>query len=252
MAARQIGEGSKPLICTPVVGKTKETIVEELEQVLAKKPDIIEWRADFFQNISDPVQVIAVANLIKEIAGQLPIIFTIRSIREGGQPIPLTDREAIELNAEICRSTTVEYVDCELSNDPAHIQYLRQEATRHGTKIIGSFHNFTLTPSRDELAKKFTAAAQYGLDVAKVAVMPQDLDDVLRLFGATLEAKKRLSIPLITMSMGQYGAISRMIGGVFGSSLSFAVGSKASAPGQIPIEDLQTVLDIVEKTIGEQ
>ena len=252
MATKLIGENRRPFICTPVVGVTTETIVEELEQVLAKKPDIIEWRADFFQHIADTVQVLAVANRIKEIAGELPIIFTIRSIREGGQPIPLSDREAIELNAEICRNTTVEYVDCELSNDPAYIQYLRAEATSHGTKIIGSFHNFALTPSRDELAKKFTAAEQFGLDVAKVAVMPQDLDDVLRLFGATLEAKKRLSIPLITMSMGQYGAISRMIGGVFGSSLSFAVGSKASAPGQIPIEDLQTVLDIVEKTIGEQ
>ena len=251
MAARKIGEGRRPLICTPLAGENKEAVIDELQQVLVKNPDVIEWRADFFQNVADTAQVIAVAKLIKEMAGDLLVIFTIRSSREGGQPIALTDREAIELNAEICRNTTIEYVDCELSNDPAHIQYLRQEASKYGTKIIGSFHNFTLTPSRDELTKTFTAAEEYGLDVAKVAVMPQDIDDVLRLLGATSEAKKRLSIPLITMSMGKYGAVSRMLGGVFGSSLSFAVGAKSSAPGQIPIEDLQTVLDIIEKTLGE-
>ena len=181
MAVRQIGTGSRPLICTSLTGGDKETIIAELNQVLKKQPDMIEWRADFFKNIADIAQVIAVAKLIKEIAGELPVIFTIRSSREGGQLIALTDREVMELNAEICCNTCVEYVDCELSNEPAHIQCLRVEAGKKGIKIIGSYHNFALTPSRDELAKKFTTAEQYGFDVAKVAVMPQDLDDVLRL-----------------------------------------------------------------------
>ncbi|MDR3562432.1 MAG: type I 3-dehydroquinate dehydratase, partial [Negativicutes bacterium] len=106
------------------------------------------------------------------------------------------------------------------------------------------------TPQREELAAKFNEAERYGLDVAKVAVMPEKLEDVLTLLAATLEAKQRLKIPLISMSMGGYGAITRMMGGVFGSSLTFAVGQSASAPGQVPIDDLRTVLDIVEKAVG--
>ena len=250
MTARQIGQG-KPLICTPLVGNTEETVLIQLAQVLAKKPDIIEWRADFYQDIADTDKVIALGGQIKKAAGEFPVIFTIRSAREGGQSISLTDRQAIELDAEICKQTDIEYVDCELSHQPEDIAFLRDIAHNNNAKIIGSFHNFHATPSLDELAGKFSQARDLKLDVAKVAVMPQNKQDVLTLLQATLEAKSRLDIPLITMSMGKYGAISRMIGGIFGSSLSFAVGAQASAPGQIPIEDLHIIFDILERTIGE-
>lgn len=251
MNRKQIGVGSRPLICTPLVGVNKGQIIRQLEQVLAKNPDIIEWRADFFEGIGNEKDVLDMAVTIKELAGDLPIIFTIRSIREGGNPICLTDREAIELNAEICKRTIIEYVDCELSNHPEDIKFLRDAATLYGKKVIGSYHNFQLTPCLEFLSSKLVEAEKYDMDVAKVAVMPQTQLDVLVLLQATFEAKDRLTIPLITMSMGKYGTISRMIGGVFGSSLSFAVGAQASAPGQVPIDDLKTVLDIVEKTLWE-
>lgn len=245
-----IGEGTKPLICTPLVGKTKDVILAELSAVLIKKPDIIEWRADFFEGIANTNEVIAIAKEIKEIAGNIPIIFTIRSIREGGQPIILSDSEAIELNAAICTGTSVEYVDCELSNTPEHFAQLCNVAHANGVKVIASFHNFRSTPSQDILNQKFAQAELKGADVAKVAVMPQSLEDVITLFSATLEAKRRLKIPVISMSMGGLGAVTRMFGGVFGSSVSFAVGQSSSAPGQVPIEDLNAVFHIVDKSMG--
>jgi 3-dehydroquinate dehydratase-1 len=72
----------------------------------------------------------------------------------------------------------------------------------------------------------------------------------LRALTATREASKKLRIPLISMSMGPLGAVTRMMGGVFGSSLSFAVGAAAPAPGQVPMEDLNTVLAIMQKSMG--
>ena len=150
----------------------------------------------------------------------------------------------------MCRKTTAEYVDCELSYPQEYIEYLQKTAAVCGKKIIGSFHNFKITPDKEEIISKLLEAEQYNLDVAKVAVMPRNLEDVMTLLNATLEAKKRMKIPLITMSMGKFGAISRMVGGVFGSSLTFAVGAKASAPGQIPIDDLRTVLEIIERSMG--
>ena len=245
LEAKVIGAGTEPLICMPLIGKTQEVLLAELTNVLTKKPDIIEWRADFFAGIADTAAVIATAKKIKELACHIPIIFTIRSIREGGQPIALSDSEAIALNAAICRNTRVEYVDCELSYLPEHINYLRKVSRETGTKIIASFHNFAYTPSREFLSRKFTEAESYDLDVAKVAVMPKSLEDVLTLFSVTLEAKNRLKIPLITMSMGELGAITRLVGGVFGSAVSFAVGQSSSAPGQVPIEDLKTVFSII-------
>jgi 3-dehydroquinate dehydratase-1 len=252
LVRKLIGQGNRPLICTPLVGTSRELIVAQLKQALSKQPDVIEWRADFFEGIANAEAVIDIIKEIKESIGDISLIFTIRSKHEGGQPISLTDQEVIELNAAACRETTAEYVDCELRNEPEQIRYLADVAKVSDTRIIGSFHNFRQTPSRAEIIQKLAEAEICKLDVAKVAVMPQTLEDVLTLLSATLEAKNRLSIPLITMAMGKYGMISRMIGGVFGTSLTFAVGAQASAPGQMPIEELQTVLKIVEKIMGEK
>lgn len=242
-----ISKGTMPLICTPIVGTGGKQILDQLQGILEKQPDIIEWRADFFENLADTKAVIDVVRRIKALAGAIPLIFTIRSQQEGGQENPLADQEVIALNAAICKMGTVEYVDCELRHKPEQIEDLRHIASQTKTKIIGSYHNFQQTPSREAIIAKLAEAADKRLDIAKVAVMPQTMEDVLVLLSATLEANKRLSIPLITMSMGQYGMVSRMIGGVFGTSLTFAVGEQASAPGQIPIEDLRTVLQFVEK-----
>jgi 3-dehydroquinate dehydratase-1 len=44
--------------------------------------------------------------------------------------------------------------------------------------------------------------------------------------------------------------MSRMVGGLFGSGLSFAVGESSSAPGQIPIGDMIAVFDIIRRSRG--
>ncbi len=250
MTKKMIGTTNTPLICTPLVGVSAEQIMAELEQVLAKKPDALEWRADFFAELADQAAVVAVATRIKTRAAELPLIFTVRSVREGGNPIPLDEAAVLALCAAVCEQTDVEYVDCELSQSPEHIACLRQDAERYGTKLIGSFHDFNRTPTLEELVGKMEEAQRHGLDVAKVAVMPQTLEDVLTLLRATLEGKRRLDIPLITMSMGKYGVVSRLVGGVFGSSLGFAVGASASAPGQVPVEDFRAVLEIIERSMG--
>lgn len=252
MKGKIIGAGTRPLICTPLIGQTTESILPELTEVLAKKPDVIEWRADFFSMISDMDQVIGVARQIKQIAGDTPIIFTIRSFQEGGQKIPLSDEQIIELDAAICKETAVEYVDCELRNSPEQTGYLREIASQNHTRIIMSYHNFDHTPEKGVLREKLAEAEKRGADFAKIAVMPRNLEDVLILLQVTLDAKNTLKIPVITMSMGEYGALTRMIGGVFGSSVTFAMGQGRSAPGQIPIDDLRRVLEIVERAMGKR
>jgi 3-dehydroquinate dehydratase-1 len=83
-----------------------------------------------------------------------------------------------------------------------------------------------------------------------VQVKPRDRADVLRLLAATAEADTKAHIPLISMSIGPLGTASRIVGGLFGSSLAFAVGETASAPGQIPIGDLVAAFDIIRRARG--
>jgi 3-dehydroquinate dehydratase-1 len=130
------------------------------------------------------------------------------------------------------------------------VRRVRDSARANETRVILSYHNFGYTPGLDFLVQRFLEAERLGADVAKVAVMPRDRGDVLTLLAATSQADAKARIPLISMSMGPLGSVTRMIGGIFGSSLSFAVGEGSSAPGQIPIADLNAVYDIIGRARG--
>jgi 3-dehydroquinate dehydratase-1 len=52
------------------------------------------------------------------------------------------------------------------------------------------------------------------------------------------------------MSMGPFGSLTRLFGWAFGSALTFAVGASSSAPGQVPVEDLNTVLAILQRSMS--
>jgi 3-dehydroquinate dehydratase I len=118
-------------------------------------------------------------------------------------------------------------------------------------KLVLSYHNFQETPPEAELVARLRQAAQLDADVAKIAVMPRGLDDVLAVLRATLTASREVEVPVITMAMGSWGALTRLCGGVFGSALTFAIGAGSSAPGQVPIEDVRAALALLRKAMGE-
>jgi 3-dehydroquinate dehydratase-1 len=246
---RQLG-GATPLICSPLVGRTRDAILAEAATVIAKQPEVIEWRVDYFGDIADTAAVLDAGRALRAAVGDAPVIFTRRSTKEGGEPIAIGDEDVVRLYDAVGASGLVDFVDFEMGNDADHIRRVRESARRHGTRLILSYHNFGYTPGVDFLVQRFLEAERLGGDVAKVAVMPRDRGDVLALLAATSQAEAKARIPLISMSMGPLGAVTRMIGGVFGSSLSFAVGAGSSAPGQLPIADLAAVYEILARTRG--
>jgi 3-dehydroquinate dehydratase-1 len=89
-------------------------------------------------------------------------------------------------------------------------------------------------------------AQDMGADIAKLAVMPKNYTDVLTLLGATLRARTgAVKVPIVTMSMGPEGGVTRLAGGLFGSDITFAIGKEASAPGQIPIGALRQAMAVL-------
>ena len=246
---RKLG-AEPPLICTPLVGRTRESVLSEAATVVAKKPDVIEWRVDFFGAIGDKAAVLDTGKALRAAVGDTPLIFTRRSAKEGGEPIALDDEAVVGLYDAVGASGLVDFLDFEMGNDPEHVRRVRESARKQGARTIFSYHNFGYTPGQDFLVQRFLEAERLGADVAKVAVMPRNRRDVLALLAATAEADDKSRIPLISMSMGPLGAVTRMIGGVFGSSLSFAVGSASSAPGQMPIADLDAVYAVIRRARG--
>ncbi|WP_252312822.1 type I 3-dehydroquinate dehydratase [Sinobaca sp. H24] len=231
----------KSNVCTALVGKTKEQLGGELDIILPKQPDVLEWRADHLDTLADTKQVLDIASYIRERAGVLPIIFTIRSIHEGGETIDLEEEGKIELIKQVAASHTVSAIDYELSNHKDQVEQVQQACRENEVKSILSYHNFQETPKPEEMLRILKDMEKSSPDFGKLAVMPQKNTDVLNVLSVTEEASGSLNIPIITMAMGKMGGITRLTGWQYGSVLTFAVGSSSSAPGQIPIDLVRSV-----------
>ena len=247
IADRVLGSGDGPLVCVPLVGRDRESILDEVAGVARLEPDLIEWRADYFDHVAATGDVLALLREIRDAAQGIPLIFTLRSHREGGEPVDLDDAGVMQLYAEVCQSGLVALVDFEMSAGSDQVGRVRTAARHTDTKLILSYHNFAATPDRALLRDRFSAAEALGADIAKVAVMPHDIDDVLTLLAATLEASRATDLPLISIAMGPIGALTRVLGWYFGSSVTFAAAGRSSAPGQLSVEAVRKVLQALQE-----
>jgi 3-dehydroquinate dehydratase I len=244
------GSGRYPAICAPLVGRTRSELVAQAAAVAARKPDIIEWRVDFFEGIGNTAEVLALAAHIRRAAPDSAVLLTRRSMREGGEKIALSEQQVIALYRALSAAGVVDLLDYEMGNEPAFVREVREFSRACGVKLILSFHDFSGTPPLHFLNERFGEAERRGADIAKVAVMPRSMDDVLTLLGATLQSSRERSIPVVSMAMGAQGALTRLCGWAFGSAMTFAVADRSSAPGQLPIEDVEAAIAILRRATG--
>ena len=241
---KPLAGGALPAVCVPLVGRDADALLAEVAAVAADPPDLLEWRVDFFAAASDTAHVVDTAARIRQSAG-VPLLFTRRSQREGGQPMALTEPQVVDLCRAVCAQGAADILDFEIAADPGHLAAVRDAARASGVALLLSFHDFDRTPPVADLLARLRQAQSLGADIAKIAVMPQRRSDVLALLQATLQASEELAIPVAGMAMGALGAVSRLCGGEFGSALTFAVGQQASAPGQLPLQALRRGLSVL-------
>lgn len=225
--------GPSVLLCVPLVAATAAEAIRQARELGAMEPDCIEWRADHLVGV-EPAEI---PSLLAELAGaaRRPLVVTNRHSAEGGKA-PQDEERRIAVLAAAAASGIPAMVDVELATSAALARQVSEAAGRTGVRVIRSWHDFTATPSATALLERLRAMQEAGADAAKVAVMPEAPEDVIRLLSAGLEARRTfLDIPCILMSMGVLGSMTRLAGGYFGSDLTFAVGELASAPGQIEL-----------------
>lgn len=241
-----IGEGV-PKIIVPLVGGTEEEIMREAELVKELKPDAVEWRVDLYNDVMDLDKVKNFLGKLREFFDNELLLFTFRSKKEGGN-LEVSKDFYVQLNKTAILTKNIDLVDVELFNDEKDIKEIMSAAKENGVYVIMSNHEFTKTPPKEEIIYRLRKMQEYGADIPKIAVMPNSVEDVLTLLDATNTMKKFYADrPLLTISMGGLGTVSRLAGQLFGSDLTFGAGKEASAPGQIPVDELRKVLEIISK-----
>ncbi len=239
-----IGEGM-PKICVPIVGVTKEAILDEAKAITKLPADVVEWRIDWFENVFDFDKLVDVLKDLRGVLGDMPILMTFRTSKEGGEKA-IEDEVYADINIKAAQTGYVDLVDVEVFTGDEIVKKIIDGAHAAGVKVVASNHDFFKTPDKDDIVGRLRKMQDLGADIPKIAVMPQNKKDVLTLLAATEEmANEYADRPIITMSMAGTGVISRLAGEVFGSALTFGAAAKASAPGQMGVEDLKQVLTLL-------
>lgn len=240
----EIGAGA-PKIIVPIVGVTKEDILNEAKTFDSIPVDVVEWRVDWFEHVFEFDKVEDVLKELRTVLGNITLLLTFRTKKEGGEKAIDTE-DYKELNLRAAKTGYVDFIDVEIFTGDDVVKEIIDGAHAAGVRVIASNHDFFKTPAKSDIIYRLRKMQDMGADIPKIAVMPQSKRDVLTLLGATEEmVTDYADRPIITMSMAGTGVISRLCGEVFGSSMTFGAAKKASAPGQMGVNDLNTVLDLL-------
>lgn len=239
-----IGEGL-PKICIPIIGSSIESLLEEASLAIEHKADIIEWRADYFDDIEDWELTKNALISLRQAIGETALLFTFRTQEEGGsRKIPI--KYYVQLNKEICLTGLIDLIDIELLIGEELCKEMICIAKQNDIKVIVSNHDFNKTPSQQIMVERLRKMRQIGADMPKIAVMPHSSRDIITVIAAT-EEMSNADCPIVVIAMGQLGRISRISGSFFGSAMTFGSAKNDSAPGQLNALDLRNILEILSK-----
>lgn len=241
----RIGEGV-PKICVPVTGVSREEILEQSTSIARSAPDLVEWRCDYYRDILKEGCCLRMLELLSDIFKEIPILFTFRSSMEGGN-CEISPEAYEALNLAVADQGIADLIDVEVYRDGLDAKDLLKKIHQRGGKVVASNHHFDTTPSVEDMVKLMKGMENMDGDILKLAVMPQEPKDVLNLLLATSQVSAGTIRPVVTMSMGNLGTLSRISGGTFGSAITFASVGEPSAPGQISLDEMRMIFSLLHK-----
>lgn len=274
------GPGGLPAVAVSLTGPSLTQARTQARSAVDAGADVLELRVDLLEEAGalaapDPLDAAAAAAQVLDcLRGLGEAIAADGADADAGAPVLLTCRTAAEGGraqlddasyGALLRSVLDGLADWAPERRPAAIDVevqrgclpqVCEQAHALGIDVVASFHDFEATPADEVLEEVLARMAREGADLAKIAVWPTSADDVARLLGvcaratAGAGARSGLGVPVAAMSMGALGAVSR-VAPTFGSALTFAVvpdeqgQARASAPGQLPIQDVRRCLELL-------
>lgn len=240
--------GSRPALIVPLTGADLGALLDQADRVRAAGPDLVEWRLDLAARLLEDRTVLAgVGRRLTTALGGLPLLVTVRTRAQGGAADLDADGYLAAL-AAVVGTGVANLLDVEMCWGPDVVARAIDLAHAAALPVIASHHDWESTPPRDVLVGWVRDMVAAGAEVAKIAVTPADAGDVLAVLGATWDATHETDRPVVAIAMGDLGATARLAGGVFGSAATFATVGAGSAPGQLDVDTVRAVLDVLHGT----
>lgn len=213
------------MLCVVIKGPSFENAAQQINEASAIHADLVELRLDCFDSL-DP-------DSLKKLHQDylIPKIFTLRSKSQGGF---FTGSEESRLETIKCLANfDPEYLDLECDVPASFVSEISK--CHPGIKIIISHHEFGLfSKSLDNIYKEM---CRIPASFYKIAIPAESTSTALNM----LTWKKNYSNTLITISMGLQGQVSRILGPIFQTPITYACLNTdlATAPGQLSASTLK-------------
>lgn len=241
-------------ICLALPVKTGE--INQIKGLLSKfseeKPDIIELRFDYIENISK----ITPSFLEKLLTlTDVPYIFTLRRTHEGGH-LNLEETKRLSILRKLIDAGP-KYLDIEINNSTEILHEVLTLCTEKKVKVILSHHNFETTLSLKNAYQLIENCLGRIKPIIKSNFNIYD-DLIFKIiFTATkfednlipLKLCKRINkegYKMISFCMGELGLFSRIMCIKAGSFLTYAALHDKTAPGQISFAKMKEIYSLLD------
>ncbi len=161
----QIGT-NPPKVIVPIVERTTAAIVGKAEILKGLALHVVEWRADFYEDVFDINQVRDTLSLLRATLDEIPILFTFRTKKEGGEK-SIDMNAYTALNQAVAQSGFADAVDVEIFSGDDVVRANIQNIRRAGVIVVGSSHDFDKTPDKANLLYRLRKMQDFGVDFLK-------------------------------------------------------------------------------------
>jgi pentafunctional AROM polypeptide len=215
--------------------------------IVAVGSDAVEVRVDLLQDPNSRNGIPTLDFLSVQIAQlrsmvPLPLIFTVRTVSQGGRFPDNAQDEALKLYKAAVRMG-MEYIDLEIALPNDILQSVTE--AKGFSKIIASHHDphGRLSWRNGGWIQYYNRALQYG-DIIKLVGLAKSMEDNFDLakFKANMAAAH--DVPMIAINMGVLGKLSRVLNG-FMTPVSHPALPFKAAPGQLSATEIRQGLSLL-------
>ncbi|KAE8453351.1 hypothetical protein EG329_010212 [Mollisiaceae sp. DMI_Dod_QoI] len=223
----------------------------ELLPIVAVGSDAVEVRVDLLEDPNSENGIPTLEFLSLQIAHlrsvvALPLIFTVRTVSQGGRFPDDAQEDALKLYKAAVRMG-MEYIDLEIAF-PDELLMSVTEA-KGFSKIIASHHDphGELSWKNGGWIQYYNRALQYG-DVIKLVGSARSMEDNFDLAKFKSNMAAAHDVPMLAINMGALGKLSRILNG-FMTPVSHPALPFKAAPGQLSAGEIRQGLSLLGEIV---
>jgi len=238
-------------ICIAIPIKSDDLNINKkiIESALDKNPDLIEFRFDYI-NEAELITHSLLKELMSTLPPKIPIIFTFRRKQEGGQ-YDLSRNERLDVLRHLIE-VKPDYLDIEINSESEILKVVIDLAYDNKVNLIFSYHDFEKSVTYEETAEilnKFDEKLKHELSIDgykingsifKIISTAEVIDDTVQVLNICIKLSRQ-DKKFVCFAMGEVGILSRILCVKFGSLWTYGSLEEKTAPGQIKIEKIREI-----------